>query len=111
MRPPVAAPIGAAGTTPQAVEVAGSTAAAQAGEPASTLLQAVEQGRRAARGDRVHVVLAGESLWSIARDIVGGDASVAAVAREVNRLWELNTARIGTGDPDLLIAGTRLLLR
>jgi len=65
----------------------------------------------ARRGDRFHVVRPGESLWSIARDLIGNEASVAAVAREVNRLWELNSARIATGDPDLLIAGTRLVLR
>ena len=34
-----------------------------------------------------------------------------AIAREVNRLWELNRERIGTGDPDLLMVGTRLMLR
>ena len=58
-----------------------------------------------------HVVLAGESLWSIAKDVLGDDASVAQIAREVNRLWELNSDRIGTGDPDLLMVGTRLALR
>jgi hypothetical protein len=35
---------------------------------------------------------------------------VASVAREVNRLWDLNRGRIGTGDPDLLPTGTRLEL-
>ena len=54
---------------------------------------------------------AGESLWSIASDVLGDDASVAQIAREVNRLWELNSDRIGTGDPDLLMVGTRLTLR
>ena len=68
-------------------------------------------GDRARTGDRIHVVLAGESLWSIANDLLGGDASVAQVAREVNRLWERNSDRIGTGNPDLLMVGTRLALR
>ena len=36
---------------------------------------------------------------------------MAAIAREVNRLWELNRERIGTGDPDLVMVGTRLMLR
>jgi hypothetical protein len=58
-----------------------------------------------------HVVQRGESLWSIANDLLGNDASVARIAREVNRLWELNSARIGTGDRDLLMAGTKLALR
>lgn len=62
-------------------------------------------------GDRFHVVVAGESLWSISKDVLGADASVAQVARHVNRLWELNSERIGTGDPDLLMVGTRLALR
>ena len=41
------------------------------------------RGRRARRGDRTHVVYAGESLWSIARDLLGPDASNAAVAHHV----------------------------
>jgi hypothetical protein len=65
----------------------------------------------AKRGDRFHVVQRNESLWSIASDMLGESASPARIAREVNRLWELNSARIGTGDPDLLMAGTRLELR
>jgi hypothetical protein len=28
----------------------------------------------------------------------------------VNRLWELNQERIGTGEPDLLMVGTELQL-
>jgi hypothetical protein len=66
---------------------------------------------RISPGDRIHVVRRGESLWSIASDLLGGGATVARVAREVNRLWELNEERIGTGRPDLLFAGTRLELR
>jgi nucleoid-associated protein YgaU len=65
----------------------------------------------AARGDRTHVARPGESLWSIARDVLGGTASTADIAREVNRLWGLNKDRIGTGDRNLLMVGTRLRLR
>jgi nucleoid-associated protein YgaU len=57
------------------------------------------------------VVRPGESLWSIAKGLLGGGASTAGIAREVNRLWELNTNRIGTGNPDLLMIGTKLRLR
>jgi nucleoid-associated protein YgaU len=71
----------------------------------------VRHGRAARRGDRFHVVQRGESLWSIAKDLLGDEASVARIAREVNRLWELNSDRIGTGDRDLLMVGTRLALR
>ena len=79
----------------------------------STSSVAVVVGDRgaAARGDGTHVVRAGESLWSIARDMLGGTASIAQIAREVNRLWELNKDRIGTGDRNLLMIGTRLELR
>ncbi|MEJ7789983.1 MAG: LysM domain-containing protein, partial [Thermoleophilaceae bacterium] len=62
------------------------------------------------RADRVHVVQPGESLWSIANTDLGGRASPAQIAREVNRIWELNSGAIGTGDPDLLMVGTKLKL-
>jgi Tfp pilus assembly protein FimV len=68
-------------------------------------------GRPARPGDRVHVVFAGESLWSVAADVLGGRATVEDTAREVDRLWALNRERIGTGDRDLLPIGTRLELR
>jgi hypothetical protein len=64
----------------------------------------------ATRGDHYHVVQPGESLWLIARDLVGHDASAARVARKVNQLWILNETRIGTGNPDLLMVGTKLVL-
>lgn len=67
--------------------------------------------RPAGPGDRVHTVEPGESLWTIAADVLGHDASPARVAREVHRLWILNRDRIGTGDPDLLLVGTRLVLQ
>jgi LysM repeat protein len=53
----------------------------------------------------------GDSLWSIARRMLGPDASAGQVAREVNRLWELNQDRIGTGNPSLIYAGTTLRLK
>ena len=69
------------------------------------------RGQAAQPGDRVHVVAPGESLWSIAGNLLGDSASVARTAREVNRLWELNGSRIATGDPNLLMVGTTLVLR
>jgi hypothetical protein len=59
----------------------------------------------------MHTVLPGESLWTIATDLLGREATTAKVAREVHRLWQLNRDRIGTGDPNLVMAGTRLELR
>ena len=61
--------------------------------------------------ERVHVVKPGESLWAIAEGHLGPRASDAAIAKEVNRLWELNdTEVIKTGDPDLILSGQRLRL-
>ncbi len=62
-------------------------------------------------GQRFHIVQAGESLWSIAEAILPDGASNAAIANEVHWLWRLNASRIGTGDPNVLMAGTRLRLR
>ena len=58
-----------------------------------------------------YTVQPGDSLWSIAARLLGPDAASAAIADEVRRLWTLNERRIGTGDPNLLIAGTALELR
>jgi hypothetical protein len=98
---PVYSPTGTSAST--TVQVAQTQQANQ--------LAAVTHVRAAQRGDRFHVVKRGESLWSIARDLLGDEASVARIAREVNRLWKLNGDRIGTGDRDLLNVGTRLALR
>jgi hypothetical protein len=62
------------------------------------------------RRGRTHMVVAGECLWSIARTILGPDASDAEIAREVHRLWDLNRSQIATGHPDLLPVGTKLRL-
>ena len=97
---------------PVIVATEASEATVSVADRQSTPTSAVPADGRAARpGGRFHVVLAGESLWSISKDVLGDEASVAQVARMVNRLWELNSDRIGTGDPDLLQVGTKLALR
>ena len=63
------------------------------------------------KGSRFYIVQPGDSLWSIARRLLGGDPSAGRIAREVSRLWTLNRPRIATGDPNLLMVGTRLELR
>ena len=63
------------------------------------------------RSGRIHVVKPGESLWSIATDLLGARASAARIALEVGRLWKLNKNQIGTGDPDVLPVGAELRLR
>lgn len=61
--------------------------------------------------DGLLVVQSGDSLWAIAKRLLGPDASPAQIARKVTRLWELNADRIGTGSPDLLMVGTKLRVR
>jgi hypothetical protein len=61
-------------------------------------------------GRHLHAVRPGESLWSIAKALLPVGASSARIAAEVHRLWHLNAARIGTGDPSLIFVGTRLRL-
>jgi nucleoid-associated protein YgaU len=94
-------------TPVQAAEPAPATSARAAAAPASQ--------PSSARPPEIHgdtyTVRPGDSLWSIARRLLGQGASPADIAREANRLWELNRERIATGDPDLLIAGTKLKLR
>jgi len=52
----------------------------------------------------------GDSLWSIARSRLAGDASQARIDAEVQRLWNMNQGRIGTGDPNLILPGQTLRL-
>jgi nucleoid-associated protein YgaU len=106
--PPVHEEATALTATPvQAAEPAPATSARAAAAPASQ--------PSSARPPEIHgdtyTVRPGDSLWSIARRLLGQGASPADIAREVNRLWELNRERIATGDPDLLIIGTKLRLR
>ena len=60
---------------------------------------------------RIHIVRPGESLWTIAEDLLGSDASATNIAAEVARLWEVNRERIPSGDPDLIAVGQQLKLR
>jgi hypothetical protein len=59
---------------------------------------------------RFHTVAPGECLWSIAEGVLPAGAGNAEIAAEVARLWRLNAARIGTGDPSLILVGTVLRL-
>jgi hypothetical protein len=98
------------GSTPAAAEATAATAS----QPvvAAQMGGAAERDRApAARNARFHIVKPGESLWSIASKLLGPSASPAQIAREVDRLWELNKDRIGTGNRDLLMVGTKLRLR
>ena len=81
-----------------------------AAEPVEIVAQAEAPEPRPDASERVHTVRSGESLWSIAEDLVGPGASTEEIARAVERLWKLNAERIGSGDPDLIVAGERLIV-
>lgn len=83
------------------------TLPASAGEPETVV---VAPPFAPIEGDRYRVQ-PGDSLWSIARRLLGPEASNGRIAKEVNRLWELNRERIATGDRNLIHAGTELQLR
>jgi hypothetical protein len=80
-------------TSPQPVPVA-------APDPAQNLV-----------GKDTYVVKPGDCLWHIAARLLPSGAGTEAVAGKVAELWRLNEDRIGTGDPNLIYAGTELRLR
>jgi membrane protein implicated in regulation of membrane protease activity len=57
----------------------------------------------------VVVVEPGDSLWSISEERLGPDATARRIAKHTERLWALNRERIGSGDPNLILAGQQLL--
>ena len=61
------------------------------------------------RGQRVHIVIAGEHLWSIASHVVG-PARRNALAAYWWRLVEANRNRLVSGDPDLIYPGEQVVL-
>ena len=82
-----------------------------AAAPATDLTRPVVARSRGSDGARVHVVQPGESLWTIAENLLGAGSSATRIAAEVARLWELNRERIPSGDPDLIAVGQELRLR
>ena len=111
---PRAAPQPSAADTPTAPAEAEPVGAAPAEEPVQ-IAPASDPGSTPVPAStpqgRFLVVQPGDSLWAIAKRLLGPNASPAEIARKVNRLWELNRERIGTGRPDLLLVGTKLRLR
>jgi Tfp pilus assembly protein FimV len=62
------------------------------------------------RGRSSYTVRPGDCLWSIAEAVLPSGAGNEEIGAEVARLWHLNADRIGTGDPNVILAGTRLAL-
>ena len=56
------------------------------------------------------VVHPGDSLWAIARRVSGMSASDAQIHAKLVAIWNMNAQRIGTGDPNLIFPGQRLML-
>ncbi len=63
-----------------------------------------------AKGSRTVVIRSGDSLWSIARGLLPPSASQADVENKLHELWRRNAALIGTGDPNLIFPGQRLVV-
>jgi nucleoid-associated protein YgaU len=79
--------------------------------PTAAVAEIAPVARETAQPDRTtHTIQLGESLWSIATNLLGPGATDDEIATEVNRIYRLNRSRIGN-DPDLLMPGTKLRLR
>lgn len=77
--------------------------------PATADLVTAPPSRAAVRPEPVPVVvLAGDSLWSLARTHLGPGATDTEVAAEWPRWWHANRALVGD-DPDHLLPGQQLL--
>ncbi|MFZ0041336.1 MAG: DUF4397 domain-containing protein [Solirubrobacteraceae bacterium] len=85
-----------------AVADRGGPVAASPAKPGS------KSGRAGRSQSRTIEVTPGDSLWSIARRLVGPSASDEAVERQLVAIWNLNSVHIGTGNPNLIYPGTRL---
>lgn len=77
----------------------------------STALVTAPPSRQAATGGAAQevVVLAGDSLWSIAERHLGPGADAVEVAEAWPRWWHTNRSVVGD-DPDLLLPGQRLVV-
>lgn len=88
-------------------QTSGPVAAPVAAVPARS---AAPSDSKVPAGTGARVVQPGESLWTIASNALGEGATRAEIGSMVNRLWQLNADRIGTGDPDLVRAGQELMI-
>ncbi len=107
--PPAPPPLG---TPPQPAPSPASPAAPQTAAPPLDAPAAADlgPGSSIARATE-YTVRRGDTLWSIAKHLLGPGATPAEIAREVDRLWRLNAAGIGTWTPSLIHAGAVLRLR
>lgn len=78
-----------------------------AGHQLSPALEAAPGPRTATTSDEAVVVLAGDTLWSIAQRWLGPDADSVEIHDAWPRWYQANRATIGP-DPHLILPGTRL---
>jgi nucleoid-associated protein YgaU len=119
--PPVVPPPEAPTSRPEAPAALGGSASQSADAPGSPeLIQPAAAGADLANaapapssgiGRAEYRVVPGDTLWSIAKKLLGPSAAPAEIAREVDRLWRLNADRIGRWNPNLIHAGVVLRLR
>lgn len=84
-------------------------AAPAAGGKAPPVPHRVGAAGPAGGGGAVHIVREGESLWAVARLHAGGDGRRTAQAM-LEAILRANRGRFGTGGPDLIFPGERLLI-
>jgi hypothetical protein len=78
--------------------------------PQPVPVPAADPGRNLADKDS-YVVRPGDCLWHIAAALLPAGADTSAIEDKVAWLWRVNEDRIGTGDPNLIYAGTTLRVR
>jgi len=103
--PPTSARVAVAAPTP----AASSSATPRATTTQRIVARRTPAGRFVVGAGRWHSVRAGETLWSLATELLPPGASAAQIARQVARLVALNADRIDS--PDLIRVGHRLRLR
>jgi hypothetical protein len=103
---PRTAPVGEGAVSPREPVEVPEPVASQTAPPPATAEPAPNL-----KGRRSYTVAPGDCLWSIATALLRPGAPTAEIEAEVARLWRMNAATIGTGDPNLVLVGTVLRLR
>jgi hypothetical protein len=78
--------------------------------PSSTHTASTRSSAPQEAGAHTIIVKPGDSLWSIARQLLPPGAGSKQVEAKLVQIWDRNQGRIGTGDPNLIFPGTHLLV-